>query len=224
MSGVAAVSLAGKKPPSRSEKKAQSRRRILDAGKVVFFRDGFAAANLDRVADHAGVAKGTLYRYFESKADLYVAVLAEDGRGFIAKLEESARDGATAAQRIRSMSHFYFDHWEAYPDYFRIFWAIANQDLIGEIPAKIVDEVSRLWKDSLAIVSRVLDTGVQAGEFKKCDTWEVATIFWTTANALIQQDATAAMRSIRRGSLREVYRDALDLLVDGLALPSSQSH
>ena len=61
---------------SRAEKKAQARRRILDAARAVFFQDGFVATNLDKVADQAGVAKGTLYRYFESKADLYVAVLA----------------------------------------------------------------------------------------------------------------------------------------------------
>lgn len=209
---------------SRAEKKEQSRRRILDAAKMVFFRDGFVATNLDKVADLAGVAKGTLYRYFESKADLYLAVLAENGRAFTDKLSDSARVGSTAAECVRSMSRFYLEHWTAHPDYFRIFWAIDNQDLIGEVPEKILAEVSRLWKESLAIVSRVLDAGVAAGEFKQCDTWEVATILWTTANALIQQDATAAMRSIRRGSLQDVYRDALDLLVDGLARRPTESH
>jgi AcrR family transcriptional regulator len=209
---------------SRSQKKAQSRRRILDSARTVFFRDGFVATNLDEVADQAGVAKGTLYRYFASKADLYLAVLAENGRVFHEKLEAAAQRGSTASERIRSMSRFYLDHWTAHPDYFRIFWAIDNQDLIGEVPATIVEEVSRLWEASLAIVSRVLDSGVRSGEFKECDTWEVATIFWTTANALIQQDSTAAMRSIRRGSLQDVYRDALDLLVEGLAERTTGSH
>ena len=63
----------------RQQKKAESRRRILESAREIFFRDGFMAANLDEVAEKAGVAKGTLYRYFESKAELYVAVLAEDG-------------------------------------------------------------------------------------------------------------------------------------------------
>jgi AcrR family transcriptional regulator len=45
---------------SREERKAQSRRRILDSAREVFFRDGFMAANLDEVAEKAGVAKGTL--------------------------------------------------------------------------------------------------------------------------------------------------------------------
>lgn len=70
---------------SRAERKAQSRRRILESARDVFFRDGFMAANLDEVAERAGVAKGTLYRYFESKADLYVAVLADNGNKFTGK-------------------------------------------------------------------------------------------------------------------------------------------
>jgi AcrR family transcriptional regulator len=208
---------------SREEKKAQARRRILDAARAVFFQDGFVATNLDKVADLAGVAKGTLYRYFESKADLYVAVLAENGRVFIEKLAASCQ-GTSASERIRAMSSFYLDHWTAHPDYFRIFWAIDNQDLIGEVPPPVVEEVSRLWEDSLRVVSGALDAGVASGEFGPCDTWEVATIFWTTANALIQQDATAAVRSIRRGSLPQIYRDALDLLVDGLAARNATSH
>ena len=66
----------------REAKKAQSRVRILDAAREIFFRDGFMEANLDDVARGAGVAKGTLYRYFENKAELYVAVLAMNGEFF----------------------------------------------------------------------------------------------------------------------------------------------
>ncbi len=122
------------------------------------------------------------------------------------------------------MSRFYLEHYTTNPDYFRIFWAIDNQELIGEVPASVVEQVSRLWEECLTVVSRILDDGVLSGEFKKCDTWEVATILWTTANALIAQDATATLRSIRRGSLQDVYRDALDLLVDGLVARTTGSH
>ena len=40
---------------SRDQKKAESRRRILDAARDVFFRDGFMSANLDEMAEKAGV-------------------------------------------------------------------------------------------------------------------------------------------------------------------------
>ncbi len=64
-----------------------SRRRILDSARQVFFREGFESANLDEVANLAGVAKGTIYRYFESKAELYVAVLVHNADAFDAATE-----------------------------------------------------------------------------------------------------------------------------------------
>jgi AcrR family transcriptional regulator len=65
------------KKPSREEKKARTRTRLLDAAAVVFARRGFAAATLDEVAEEAGLTKGAVYSNFESKDDLIVALLDE---------------------------------------------------------------------------------------------------------------------------------------------------
>ena len=43
----------------------------------VFAEKGFAAARLDDIAARAGVSKGALYLYFETKEDLFRAVVAE---------------------------------------------------------------------------------------------------------------------------------------------------
>jgi AcrR family transcriptional regulator len=51
------------------------REQILAAATRAFARGGFAATGLDDVADEAGVSRVILYRHFESKADLYRAVL-----------------------------------------------------------------------------------------------------------------------------------------------------
>jgi AcrR family transcriptional regulator len=127
----------------REERKQLSRRKILDAAREVFFRDGFMAANLDEVARKAGVAKGTLYRYFDSKAELYVAVLAHNGAIFKQRMCEMVSGDAAAADRIRHVSKFYFDHWIRNRDYFQIFWAIENQAVIGELPPGVLGEVGR---------------------------------------------------------------------------------
>lgn len=51
------------------------REQILAAATRTFARSGFAATSLDDVAAEAGVSRVILYRHFESKADLYRAVL-----------------------------------------------------------------------------------------------------------------------------------------------------
>ena len=50
---------------------------IIEAALVVFSEKGFAAARLDDIAARAGVSKGALYLYFETKQDLFRAVVRE---------------------------------------------------------------------------------------------------------------------------------------------------
>ena len=50
---------------------------ILAAALEVFAERGFQAARLDEVAKRAGVSKGALYLYFETKADLFRAVVVD---------------------------------------------------------------------------------------------------------------------------------------------------
>ncbi len=204
-------------PPRRAEKKAQSRRRIVDSAREVFFRDGFMEANLDEVAKKAGVAKGTLYRYFDSKAELYVAVLANNGDIFEQKMRDSVSMPGPAPEQIRRLGEFYFSHWMQNPDYFQIFWAIENQPVIGDLPAGVIEEVTRLWEKCVEQLARIIEQGVAEGHFERCDAWEVADILWTMANGLIQTQSSPARRSLRRRPLEDTFKDAVDLVIRGLA-------
>jgi AcrR family transcriptional regulator len=206
---------------TRDQKKAESRRRILDAARAVFFRDGFMKANLDEMAEKAGVAKGTLYRYFDSKADLYVAVLARNSSNFVVQMEEAATRGGDAIERLRSIARFYFQHWLDHPDNFQIFWAIDNESVIGELPSEAIEETARYWEFSLNILNGVLEQGVRDGEFVEHDTWEIAHVLWSIANALIESDNTKARRKIRKRPLEPLYEHAIDIVIRGiLAEPS----
>jgi AcrR family transcriptional regulator len=51
-----------------------ARERILRAAHELVARGGFGAASVAAVAEHAGVATGTVYRHFSSKADLFAEV------------------------------------------------------------------------------------------------------------------------------------------------------
>ena len=208
---------------TRDSRKAQQRHRILDAARGVFFRDGFMQANLDEVASIAGVAKGTLYRYFENKADLYVAILAENGQVFEERMREAGTGPGSAGDRLRSISRFYFTHWTQHSEYFQIFWALENQNVIGDLPEELVGDVTQLWEKCLGILEGVIRDGVDAGEFAKCDPWEVANILWTVGNGLIQTELVAPRRELRGKPLEEVFKDMVELFLRGLARESDAS-
>ena len=67
--------VADRQEPARRLPRAQRREQILTAGTEAFARGGFAATSLDDIAAEAGITRVVLYRHFESKADLYQAVL-----------------------------------------------------------------------------------------------------------------------------------------------------
>ena len=61
---------------------------ILDAALDVFSEKGFRAATMQDVAEAAGITKGTIYLYFKSKRELFVAVLKEEVERVIDGLPE----------------------------------------------------------------------------------------------------------------------------------------
>jgi hypothetical protein len=58
--------------------------------------------------------------------------------------------------------------------------------------------------------------GVASGEFRDCDSWEMANVLWTTANSLIQSESTETRRSLRRKPIDEVYWNFIRLFTAGL--------
>lgn len=61
--------------PKFRRRKADRPGEIVDAALAVFAEKGFAAARLDEIAKRAGVSKGALYLYFETKEELFRAVV-----------------------------------------------------------------------------------------------------------------------------------------------------
>jgi len=201
----------------RAQRKAAQRQKILEAAREVFFRDGFMEANLDEVARIADVAKGTLYRYFENKAELYVAVLSHNGGIFEDRMRRAVADGRDPVERIRSLGRFYLDHWSSNPEYFEIFWALENQPVIGALPDAVVGEVTRLWRECLQILADVISDGVENGAFGPCDPWIVANILWTTANGLIRSEHVESAGRLRARPLGEVFDQMVEIFVNGLS-------
>lgn len=74
-SAAPAPSVSGAPAPGQRLRRSARREQILAAATRAFARSGFAATSLDDVASTAGISRVILYRHFESKADLYRAVL-----------------------------------------------------------------------------------------------------------------------------------------------------
>jgi AcrR family transcriptional regulator len=115
----------------RSERKAATRARLLQAAARVYARRGFAGATLDEVAGEAGFTKGAVYAHFGSKENLLLALLQEHLAGQIAEQLELFDRERVSWERPLAGSDSWMGRLREDPDPFRLFvelWSYAQRD------------------------------------------------------------------------------------------------
>ncbi|HEY8584675.1 MAG TPA: TetR/AcrR family transcriptional regulator [Capillimicrobium sp.] len=86
------------RPTERTEaRRLASRERVLDAAERLVAVDGWRAAAVVAVAEEAGVATGSVYRHFPSKADLLVEVFRRASQREVDAVRAAVADGGVAA-------------------------------------------------------------------------------------------------------------------------------
>jgi AcrR family transcriptional regulator len=99
--------------PLRTQPPEVRREQILDAAARVFTERGIAATSMAEVATAAGVAKGTLYLYFDSKELLVDAVAGRYHRVVVDEAVRLRTDDGPLADRLARFAGATFDHHRA---------------------------------------------------------------------------------------------------------------
>jgi AcrR family transcriptional regulator len=128
---------------------------IIAAALEVFAEKGFASARLDEIAKRAGVSKGALYLYFETKDDIFRAVVREAVAPNFAAVREAAEnfDGAFAelAPMVLTRAAMLMSRSKL-P-------AVAKM-VIGE--SRNFPDLARVWHDTIVFVALNVMTGLIA--------------------------------------------------------------
>jgi AcrR family transcriptional regulator len=88
------------------------REQILDVAIQVFGRAGYYGASMNDVAEAAGVTKPVLYQHFDSKGDLYGALLDEVGARLISAISKATANAADGREQTQRGFQAYF-RWVA---------------------------------------------------------------------------------------------------------------
>ena len=157
---------------------------ILRAAKATFAAKGQAAATIDDVAQRAEVAKGTIYRYFKSKEDLF-HVLVEDGLGRLAQRFHAAVDpGLPADENLRRLAQAYLDFYREEPDYFWICYFGGARDAGGSHSP--TDRMRTAGTACIGAVADVIRHGLASGVFNgPLDPMEAAVLTWSANSGII---------------------------------------
>ncbi|WP_114951419.1 TetR/AcrR family transcriptional regulator [Sphingosinicella terrae] len=137
---------------------------IVAAALELFTEKGFAAARLDEIARRAGVSKGTLYLYFDSKEALFRAVVRDVVVPNVEALRESVLGSATPfPERLRELLPRFAAIVTALP-----IGAVAKM-VIGE--SRNFPELAKVWHDdvilkSIGLLVELLEAAQARGEVR----------------------------------------------------------
>lgn len=111
-----------------SAKAVRTRRRLLQAARTVFERDGFIKARVVDIAKEAGVSHGSFYTYFDSKQAIFRAVVADFSEQIY--LRDSGEDSAhlTILQRIERGNRKFYDTYLSNLRMFELYEEAASYD------------------------------------------------------------------------------------------------
>jgi AcrR family transcriptional regulator len=161
------------------------RRAILDAAEQVFGAHGFADAKMADIAKRAGLAAGTIYKHFESKEDVFGALLERCGEGLDQALDEQvANTPGEVAERLIALARTVLTQCEQRRATFRLLLDHGSPDMrkFGGLTAE------KRYQGYVARFTEVFEQGVRTGAV--CDDLrpsELAHIFTGAMHGLIHE-------------------------------------
>lgn len=203
-------------PAAKSHQRRKDARpgELARAALEVFSEHGFAAARLEEVARRAGVSKGTVYLYFESKEALFKAAVEVGMTPALEAAEELAADTSRPAAEL--LRRFVFGWWER-----------VGSTALGGLPKLLVaesgnfPELARWFHESTIrraqrALAGIIELGIARGDFRPLDPMLAARVVFGPMFAYIlwQRAFGACVADLPEPD--GYFSTAIDMLVHGL--------
>ncbi|MGH9019440.1 MAG: TetR/AcrR family transcriptional regulator [Acidimicrobiales bacterium] len=95
---------SGARRLTRTESRAQTRERLLDAAATAFASDGYSGASVEEIAESAGFSVGALYSNFAGKEQLFAEVLRRQRADRMARVHELFSSPGSLDDHLRALS------------------------------------------------------------------------------------------------------------------------
>ncbi len=142
-------------------------REILEAARRVIARYGMKGTTVDRVAEEANIAKGTIYLYFDTKDELVNAAVLEGLREMAAEVLAADDPSLPPLERIRRLILAQFRIQASNQDFFKTF--IIGNSLDIELESEPGRELMRVYAGYLDFVAAVLKDAIDRGAIRPID-------------------------------------------------------
>mgnify|MGYP001438361083 CR=1 FL=1 len=138
-----------------------TRRHIIRIAAGEFARLGFDQANINTIAELAGIGKGTIYLYFENKRELFLAMLRAIAQAQLATVRSALAAEGSVQERLERLFRAFVDLAVEDDDSFNVYMSA----LYG-VNRAFKDEATRLLRDYIAVIALLLEQFQARGEIQ----------------------------------------------------------
>jgi AcrR family transcriptional regulator len=169
-------------------RKEENRDFILQAAEKIFVQKGYRLATVDDIAEKAQFSKATLYRYFESKSDIFFEVIHNSFGEIYIGIKKIQSKELTAEKKMKELIGFIVSTYHKKKNLSRILFeektAIkklldANSDS-HVIHSGVHPEISPGIKSQMEQISKaiceIIKEGMEAGEFRDMDVYDASVV------------------------------------------------
>jgi AcrR family transcriptional regulator len=194
-------------PPIRSEKRAATRARLLEAAEQVFLRRGFRGASVEEIASEAGFTTGAVYSNFDGKEDLFFTILEERQKRRLGELRKQVEEGDDPAARVGDWYSSLIERQEDWLLLIAESWSYAARD-----PKLRPRFVARHGRSRQTIGELVERGAAERGIRLPIPAEDIGTILIALANGFALERISA-----RADVPNELFGQALGIFLRGLA-------
>ena len=186
-------------------------REILDATCRVVSQHGFQGATVDRVAEEAKIAKGTIYLYFQKKDDLLKAAVEQGMENFANQVRAEVKEVTTPLEKIVRLVEASLELSDSKRDFFKML--LLERNFLAASPHHPeASHMLDLYLDYIHFIEETIQEGVNAGVLRQHNTEASAFALNESIRGCFQQRALGL-------TARTAVEDAeilLDLLMHGV--------
>jgi AcrR family transcriptional regulator len=140
-----------RRPEQFEELREKSREKILSASLELFANKGYDATSIESIATKAGISKGLIYNYYESKKSILLAIF-EDAIAQGESMIEKQKGAGSVQHRVEGMIEMYFDLLQGSPEYLKLLMVISLQPGVMEDTKELTGEMFKRNQEMIAAV------------------------------------------------------------------------
>jgi len=215
-----------RKPTVEKRLKREKKRRedeIIQAARTVILTKNFYGATMDDIATEAGITKPTIYQYFKTKDELFVAIVEPLIESLALKLEAIRKklennEYTSGRGIITDVFNVYYHTFEADPELYKLFNIFLQVGVVHRMTEDAASVIKKWGRKCFEEGNLIVSKGIEQGFIKEVDVHHTTDFMWGSFWGIVQVEQNKWGKEGISIFLKPVLKYTEELLISALII------